>query len=1121
MSCGPKKRSETRLLVFSKTAGFRHASIPAGQQALIKMGKEHGFAVDTTEDASVFKEDNLQQYSAVVFLNTTKDIFDAYQQNAFQRYIQAGGGFVGIHAATDTEYDWPWYGQLVGAYFNGHPSNPNVLEGKMDIVNRNHISTQDLSPADPWMRTDEFYNFKDIYHGDHLTDGIIPLITVDESSYEGGTNGDFHPMTWYHDFDGGRSFYTNFGHTKESFSEPAFLQMLLGGIQYAVGENIAPDYAKARTPRIPDPSRFVVTVLDEELEEPGELQVMANGNILFTERRGDIKMYEPAKKETRVVGHIDVYTEKEDGLVGLALDPNFEENQFLYVYYAPPEDDPKFVLSRFRFMQDSLINASEKIILEVPVQRLECCHTGGSIQFGPDGLLYLSTGDDTNPFDTGYSPSDERPGRGPWDAQKSSASPGDLRGKVLRIKVTEKGGYEIPDGNLFPKDGSGGRPEIYVMGCRNPYRISIDHKTGYLYWGDVGPDARKDSSRGPKGHDEVNQARQAGFFGWPLFIGDNKAYQEVDFTNNAYGGYYDPEKPINNSPNNTGPQELPPAQKAFIWYPYDASKEFPIVGEGGRNAMAGPVYYADMYPDAKSKFPAYYEGKLFVYDFMRDWVLLVSMNEEGDLQTLEHFLPNLKLSSPMDMEFGPDGALYILEYGTRWFARNEDARLIRIDYAEGNRAPIAKMVAEATVGAAPFSTTFSAENSFDHDKEDQLNYSWDFGTGEKGEGSSVSHTFNKAGVYQVVLTVSDQTGASNSSQLEVRVGNAPPEIKVSVQGNKTFFWKERPIHYVVDVMDQEDGSLSKGQISPEAVGITFDFLGGSFDKTIGEQGHAAVAEASIIAVGEELITTNGCIACHGIEKMVVGPAYQDVAQKYEKREDALLYLTGKILKGGSGVWGGAAMPAQAQLSRDDARKMASYILSLNQAKAPPASLAPAGILNTNKHNGLGEGSTYTLRVSYTDQGGEEIGPLNAFSSLTLRSAKLEAETRSQKMSHDGNQRFRDTEQGEIIDFKTSGYAAFERLDMTDMHRISLRYAAQDAGASLEFRLDAPDGPKIGDINLPATGSRERYQTRETNLNIPSGGYHNLYLVAKHAEESTAGPWRIRVDWIYFHPPQNL
>ena len=164
-------------------------------------------------------------------------------------------------------------------------------------------------------------------------------------------------------------------------------------------------------------------------------------------------------------------------------------------------------------------------------------------------------------------------------------------GVVVRVK--EDGSYEIPEGNLYAKGTKGTRPEIYVQGNRNPYRISIDQKTGYLYWGEVGPDASKDSMnvRGPRGYDEVNQARKAGFFGWPLFIGNNYAYRAFDFETGKSGDYFDPARPVNASRNNTGMQNLPPAQPAFIWYPYDASPDFPQVGTGGRNAMAGPVYY--------------------------------------------------------------------------------------------------------------------------------------------------------------------------------------------------------------------------------------------------------------------------------------------------------------------------------------------------------------------------------------------------------------------------------------------------------------------------------------------------------------------------------------------------
>ena len=178
------------------------------------------------------------------------------------------------------------------------------------------------------------------------------------------------------------------------------------------------------------------------------------------------------------------------------------------------------------------------------------------------------------------------------------ATPMILRGKILRIRVNEDGTYTIPDGNLFPKGMAKTRPEIYVMGDRNPYRISVDQKTGFLYWGEVGPDANNDSmeTRGPRGYDEFNQARQAGFFGWPFFIANNLPYREYDYATGKSGAAFDPAKPMNNSRNNTGLQQLPPAQPAFIWYPYAASKDFPQLGSGGRCAMAGPVYYPDMYP---------------------------------------------------------------------------------------------------------------------------------------------------------------------------------------------------------------------------------------------------------------------------------------------------------------------------------------------------------------------------------------------------------------------------------------------------------------------------------------------------------------------------------------------
>ena len=218
-----------------------------------------------------------------------------------------------------------------------------------------------------------------------------------------------------------------------------------------------------------------------------------------------------------------------------------------------PGMTPKNILTRYELRGEELVLDSKKVLLEIPVQREQCCHTGGSIAFDAKGNLFLSTGDNTNPHGSdGMNPIDERPGRAPWDAQKSSGNTNDLRGKVIRIKPQPDGTYTIPEGNLFPPGTAKTRPEIYTMGHRNPYRISIDQKTGYLYWGDVGPDGNNPmEGRGPQGFDEVGQARKAGNFGWPYFIGDNKAYTYYDFEAKKSGAMYDVNAPINKSPNNT------------------------------------------------------------------------------------------------------------------------------------------------------------------------------------------------------------------------------------------------------------------------------------------------------------------------------------------------------------------------------------------------------------------------------------------------------------------------------------------------------------------------------------------------------------------------------------------
>ena len=213
------------VLVYTKTNGYRHQSIAKGVKTLRELGRENGFIVLQTETAEDFNPENLKNYKLVVFLSTTQDVLNATQEKAFENYIKNGGAFMGIHAATDTEYDWYWYGQLAGGYFESHPKGTPTA--KIKVTNKEHPSTTHL--PDIWERTDEWYNFK------NLNPNVTVLMNLDETTYEGGTNGENHPIAWYHEFEGGRAFYTGGGHTEASFDEPNFRQHLLGAMEWCLG----------------------------------------------------------------------------------------------------------------------------------------------------------------------------------------------------------------------------------------------------------------------------------------------------------------------------------------------------------------------------------------------------------------------------------------------------------------------------------------------------------------------------------------------------------------------------------------------------------------------------------------------------------------------------------------------------------------------------------------------------------------------------------------------------------------------------------------------------------------------------------------------------------------------
>lgn len=980
-SCN-QRTGKPRILVFSQTADFYHESIPAGNEALVKLAEEHGFDIVTTTNAQWFNEDSLASYSAVVFLNTTGDVLNHCQEVAFERYIQAGGGFVGIHAASDTEYDWGWYGRLVGGYFKNHP---RPQEATFHVVDSLHPATEGL-PA-TFSYHDEWYNFK------KLNPDIHVLITIDENSYEGGENGENHPMVWYHDYDGGRSFFTAFGHSDESYRDSLQLNILLGGIKYAIGKNHKLHYAKARTQPVPERQRFAkAQLLKGELFEPTEMAILPNLDILVAQRRGELMLYKQDSQAVRRVGLLDVYHQSgtpnvntEEGFMGLALDPDYEKNRFVYAFYSPVDTSVNR-LSRFVYDNEKLDIASEQIILQFHTERQICCHTGGSIAFGSNGLLYLSTGDNSTPFDQpdpsryknqGFAPLDGRPGYEQYDARRSSGNTNDLRGKILRIKVLDDGTYEIPDGNLFPQGTEKTRPEIYVMGNRNPYRITVDQKTGFLYWGDVGPDANNDSldTRGPRGYDEVNQARGAGFFGWPLFVGDNYAYRAYDYSSGHSGQAFDPQRPVNHSPNNTGLDVLPPAQPAFIWYPYAASPDFPQVGSGGRNAMAGPVYYADMFPKA-TRYPEYYDGKLIIYDWIRGWVKAVTMLPNGDFDKMEPFMDGEFFANPIDMEVGKDGRLYILEYGEGWFTKNPDAGIVRIDYLSGNLPPqVGEIMVEKDNGKVPF-TVNATVDAKDYEN-DRLTYTWDIGehTLQTNE-PELTYTIDRVGEYAISVTVEDtKKNKTASNPVMVYAGNATPTVNIVLTNTSGFYTAGEAIGYEVTVDDHGRA------IDPYNLVVVVNYISGT-DLAGASLGYQQVSE---IALGRSLMMASDCQSCHKTNEPSVGPSYMQVATRYQGRKDAQPYVTEKIIQGGSGVWGEVAMAAHPDMKESEAREIARWIMSLADDETTKGKSLPAkGTIVARPPDGNGEQTMLRITAQYTNSPGRGIRPLSGLKAVDLR-----------------------------------------------------------------------------------------------------------------------------------------
>ncbi|MEV7681189.1 carbohydrate-binding protein [Streptomyces sp. NPDC088341] len=613
------------------------------------------------------------------------------------------------------------------------------------------------------------------------------------------------------------------------------LALIVGGGAVAVPAAGAPAAVAApAAPAVIPPGDYQQVQLAlgaAELGEAMSLAVLPDRAVVHTARDGTVR-FTDAAGNTKTAGKLDVYTHDEEGLQGIAADPGFASNRYLYLYYSPKLTTPggdapvtgsaasfepwkgHLNLSRFTLKTDGTLDmASEKVVLEVPNDRGQCCHVGGDIDFDAAGNLYLTTGDDTNPFESnGYAPIDERTDRNPqFDAQRSSGNTNDLRGKVLRIKPTAAGGYTVPSGNLFAPGTANTRPEIYAMGFRNPFRMSVDKATGIVYLGDYGPDAggTDGGGRGPSGQVEFNRIAAPGNYGWPYCTGTNTAaetYGEYTFPNGPSGAKYNcAAGPANNSFRNTGQATLPPVKAAWIKYGGDAGSP-PEFGGGSESPMGGPVYRYDPNLNSNVKFPQSLNGYFFAAEYGRKWIKPIEVKADGTPGVIESF--PWTGTQVMDQAFGPDGALYVLDYGT---GANNQA-LYRIEYVGGsNRNPIAAAAADKTSGPTPLTVAFSSAGSSDPEGK-ALTYSWNFGDGATSTAANPSHTYTTTGTFRPTLTVRDPEGLTGTASLVVTAGNTAPSVNLTAPKDGELFSFGDTVPFSVTVSDPEDGAIDCAKV---------------------------------------------------------------------------------------------------------------------------------------------------------------------------------------------------------------------------------------------------------------------------------------------------------------------
>lgn len=721
-----------------------------------------------------------------------------------------------------------------------------------------------------------------------------------------------------------------------------------------------------------EPGRFEKELVVAGCNDPVQLDFAPDGKLYWLERPGAVKVHDPLTKSVALVASLNSTTKSDGGALGMVLGRDFGTTGHIFALHMP-RDSGDIRVSRFTVKEQRMVDGSLKDLLVIPLEKnADPYHCGGGLCLDTSGNLLIGIGDNSPPQDLPAI----HPVEHHRDSRRTAGNSMELRGKILRIRPAADGTYTIPEGNLFT-DPAKGRPEVYAMGVRNPFRIAADPGTGMIAFGDVGGNVNEDFQLGPGGYDEINVTREPGFFGWPWCSGPGKPWRPFDpKTSKPAGEFFDPAGIVNDSAVNTGLRELPPARHSVFHYGSLPSAEWPFAGSGGRSITGGTFYRSAGFQSSPVRLPDAWDGTYFIAEWMRNWLGVLRFTPQATLASAEAFPATFSWLRPAYLTIGPEGALYVAEHGGMW-AGNLDSRITRVIYRRGNRAPQARAVADATAGALPLTVKFSATGSTDPDKGDALKYTWDFGDGQKAEGAEAAHTFTAAGAVRAVLTVTDTAGAAAIADVLVMAGNAAPQVAFRAPANGSFFEYGKPVAWELAGSDKEDGPLAAERVLVQ----------------VERRDHAAEQDESLAWPGLAIMRRTTCFACHNATSASAGPPYSEVAKRYAAQLDARGKLAQKILSGGTGVWGQAVMPPHPQHTAAEAAQMVDWILSLATRKVEtlPAGLSGSASVHPPANVwGVHSNGVMILTAAATDLGAAGLPAQRSTARVALRTRRQRA-----------------------------------------------------------------------------------------------------------------------------------